>query len=96
MDQLTRRLQPNVFDFEGLVLTANILCAFGFAVLAGLLARHSIPAMIAAFIPWPANRLVVEFVFRQNFMTPLRMTQPVTNGGYGISPRPLSCTARIG
>src|SRR6202042_3668273 len=45
MDQLTGRLQHNIFDYEGLVPTAYILSAFGFAVLAGLLIRRSIPAM---------------------------------------------------
>ena len=71
MDQLTGHLQHNIYDFEGLVPTAYILCAFGFAVLAGLLLRRSIPAMIAAFIPWLTIRLVVEFVFRPHFMNPL-------------------------
>ena len=71
MDRLTGHLMHNIYDFEGLVLTAYILCAFGFAVLAGLLIRRSIPAMIAAFIPWLAIRLVVEFVFRPHFMAPL-------------------------
>jgi ABC-type transport system involved in multi-copper enzyme maturation permease subunit len=71
MDQLTGHLQHNVYDFEGLVPTAYILCAFGFAVLAGLLIRRSIPAMIAAFILWLTVRLVIEFVFRPHFMTPL-------------------------
>ncbi|HTW01062.1 MAG TPA: hypothetical protein VMF87_12255 [Streptosporangiaceae bacterium] len=71
MDQLTGRLQNNVFDFEGLVPTAYILCAFGFAVLAGLLIRRSIPAMIAAFVPWLAIRLVIEFDFRARFLAPL-------------------------
>jgi ABC-type transport system involved in multi-copper enzyme maturation permease subunit len=71
MDQLTGHLQHNIFDYEGLVPTAYILCAFGFAVLAGLLLRRSIPAMVAAFIPWLAIRLVVEFVFRPHFMTPV-------------------------
>src|SRR5580698_1521400 len=71
MDRLTGHLQHNIFDFEGLVPTAYILCAFGFAVLAGLLIRRSIPAMVAAFIPWLAIRLVIEFVFRDHFLTPL-------------------------
>ncbi len=37
MDRLTGHFLHNIYDFEGLVLTAYILCAFGFAVLAGLL-----------------------------------------------------------
>ncbi len=101
MDRLTGHLQHNIFDFEGLVPTAYILCAFGFAVLAGLLIRRSIPAMIAAFIPWLVIRLVVEFVFRPHFMTPLTMAHtqlncaPPNQCGYGISSVP-QITGHIG
>jgi hypothetical protein len=49
MDCLTGHLEHHVYDFGGLVLTACILCAFGFAVPTGLL-RRSLPAMVAAFI----------------------------------------------
>jgi len=98
MDQLTGHLQHNIFDYEGLVPTAYILCAFGFAVLAGLLIRRSIPAMVAAFIPWLAIRLVIEFVFRPHFMTPLT-TQgtctPTAPCGTGISSVP-QATGHIG
>jgi ABC-type transport system involved in multi-copper enzyme maturation permease subunit len=98
MDQLTGHLQHNIYDFEGLVPTAYILCAFGFAVLAGLLIRRSIPAMIAAFIPWLTIRLVVEFVFRPHFMNPLtiQVTCPPTNAcSTGISSVP-QATGHIG
>jgi ABC-type transport system involved in multi-copper enzyme maturation permease subunit len=97
MDQLTGRLQHNIFDFEGLVLTAYILCAFGFAVLAGLLLRRSIPAMVAAFIPWLAIRLVVEFLLRPHFLAPVTGPAHCTaNGcgdGLGFVPQ---ATGRIG
>jgi len=96
MDRLTGHLQHNIFDFEGLVLTAYILCAFGFAVLAGLLLRRSIPAMVAAFIPWLAIRLVIEFVFRDHFLAPLTTTANCTQGcgeGIGFVPQ---ATGRIG
>jgi ABC-type transport system involved in multi-copper enzyme maturation permease subunit len=98
MDRLTGHLQHNIFDFEGLVPTAYILCAFAFAVLAGLLLRRSIPAMIAAFIPWLTIRLVVEFVFRPHFMTPLmiQVNCPPTNAcSTGISSVP-QATGHIG
>jgi hypothetical protein len=78
MDRLTGHFLHNIYDFEGLVLTAYILCAFGFAVLAGLLVRRSIPAMIAAFIPWLAIRLVVEFLLRPNFQAPLTFRETCT------------------
>ena len=58
------------FDHEGLVRAAYILCAFGFALLAGLLIRRSIPAN--RFHPVAGHRLVVEFVFRPHFTTPRR------------------------
>jgi ABC-type transport system involved in multi-copper enzyme maturation permease subunit len=101
MDRLTGHLQHNIYDYEGLVPTAYILCAFGFAVLAGLLIRRSIPAMIAAFLPWLAFRLVVEFAFRPHFMTPLTMAwahvhcRPPNGCGWGISSTP-QITGHIG
>jgi ABC-type transport system involved in multi-copper enzyme maturation permease subunit len=100
MDQLTGHFQHNIYDFEGLVPTAYILCAFGFAVLAGLLIRRSIPAMIAAFLPWLAIRLVIEFLFRPHFLAPLSLTCGANNcsgnnGGYGISAIP-PATGHIG
>jgi ABC-type transport system involved in multi-copper enzyme maturation permease subunit len=103
MDRLTGHFLQNIYDYEGLVLTAYILCAFGFAVLAGLLIRRSIPAMIAAFIPWLAIRLVVEFQFRSHFMTPVTLIKNCPtgcngngqNGGMGISAIP-PATGHIG
>jgi hypothetical protein len=99
MDRITGHFRHNAFDYEGLVLTAYILCAFGLAVLAGLLIRRSIPAMVAAFIPWLAIRLVVEFVFRGHFMAPLTMKIPAIclkgfcGNGVGFTPQ---ATGRIG
>jgi ABC-type transport system involved in multi-copper enzyme maturation permease subunit len=93
MDRLTGHFINNAYDYEGFVLTAYILCAFGFAVLAGLLIRRSIPAMVAAFIPWLAIRLVVEYVLRPHFHAPLTFlkscapSQPCFGGiGLGFIP----------
>ena len=100
MDRITGRFLPNIYDFEGLVLTAYILAAFGFAVLAGLLIRRSIPAMVAAFIPWLAIRLVIEFLLRPHFEAPLvfRQVCPQNSacfGGVGLGFLP-SVTGHIG
>jgi len=65
--------------------------------------------MIAAFIPWLAIRLVVEFMFRSHFMAPLTLIQTCaagaasvggcngggSNGGMGISAIP-PATGHIG
>jgi hypothetical protein len=100
MDRLTGRFLHNIYDFEGLVPTAYILCAFGFAVLAGLLLRRSIPAMVAAFVPWLAIRLVVEFLLRQHFEAPLTYVQVCKpngpcSGGSGLGTVP-PVTSHIG
>src|ERR1700691_6586937 len=103
MDRLTGHLQHNIYDFEGLVPSAYILCAFGFAVLAGLLIRRSIPAMIAAFIPWLAIPLAVENLLRSPLVAPVTLVQnwgglcieSGQNGGTGISAIP-PATGRIG
>ena len=103
MDRLTGHLLPNIYDYEGLVLTAYILCAFGFGVLAGLLIRRSIPAMITAFIPWLAIRIVIENLLRSHLMAPVTLVQNCgglciesgQNGGTGISAIP-PATGRIG
>ncbi len=100
MDRLTGHFLHNIYDFEGPVLTAYILAAFGFAVLAGLQVRRSIPAMVAAFIPWLASRLVVEFLLRPHFQAPATLRQSCVGcrGGFvgnGISAIP-PATGHIG
>ena len=80
MDRLTGHFINNVYDFEGLALTSYILLAFGLAVLAGLLIRRSIPAMVAALIAWLAVRLTVEYLLRPRFQAPLTHTQSCARG----------------
>jgi hypothetical protein len=80
MDRLTGHFINNVYDFEGLALTAYILLAFGLAVLAGLLIRRSIPAMVAALVAWLAVRLTVEYLLRPRFQAPLTLTQSCAHG----------------
>jgi ABC-type transport system involved in multi-copper enzyme maturation permease subunit len=80
MDRLTGHFVHNAYDYEGLVFTAYILFAFGLAVLAGALLRRSIPALLAALVPWVAARIVVEFVLRPHFMAPLTYRQACSHG----------------
>jgi ABC-type transport system involved in multi-copper enzyme maturation permease subunit len=87
MDRLTGHFVHNAYDYEGLVLTAYILFAFALAVLAGQLLRRSIPAMLAALVPWVAVRIFVEFALRGHFMAPLVFAQkcPCSSNGPGNS-----------
>jgi ABC-type transport system involved in multi-copper enzyme maturation permease subunit len=80
MDRLTGHFVHNAYDYEGLVLTAYILFAFGLAVLFGQLLGRAIPAMLAALVPWVAVRLVVEFLLRPHFMAPLTYKLTCTHG----------------
>jgi hypothetical protein len=59
LDRVTSRLQPGPPTPEGLTFTASLLCAFGLAVLAGLLLRNVIGAMVAAYIAWEVPATVV-------------------------------------
>jgi len=91
MDRLTGHFINNVYDFEGLALTAYVLLAFGLAVLAGLLMRRSIPAIVAALITWLAVRLAVEYLLRPHFQAPLTLRQSCVHGcslGVGVTSAP--------
>jgi hypothetical protein len=52
LDQVGVRLQSPPFNFEGVQLPCELLCAFGLALLAGLLLRNTIGAMVAAYLAW--------------------------------------------
>jgi hypothetical protein len=59
LDRVSSRLQPGPGTGEGLTFTASLLCAFGLAVLAGLLFRNTIGAMVAAYVAWEIPTTVV-------------------------------------
>ncbi len=52
LDRVSIRLQPPPFNFEGISLVCALLCAFGLALLAGLLLRNTIGAMVAGYFAW--------------------------------------------
>ena len=62
LDRVATRLQPPPFNFEGLALTSSLVCAFGLAVLAGLLLRNTIGAMVAAYVAWEVPSAVVTLL----------------------------------
>jgi hypothetical protein len=52
LDQVSVRTLPPQFVAEGVALTCSLLCAFGLALLAGLLLRNTIGAMVAGYFAW--------------------------------------------
>jgi hypothetical protein len=71
--QVTSRLQPVPFNGDGLTFTASLLCAFGLAVLAGLLLRNTIAAIVVAYIAWEIPTTVVALM-----SGPIRIPAPST------------------
>ncbi len=62
LDRISIRLQPPPFNFEGLSLTCSLLCGFALAVLAGLLLRNTIAAMVVGYLAWEVPFLVVTLL----------------------------------
>jgi hypothetical protein len=53
LDQVSGELQvPFGFYGQGVVFTGSLLCSFGLGVLAGLLLRNTIGAMVVTYIAW--------------------------------------------
>ena len=91
LDRVTSRLQPVPFNGEGLTFTTSLLCAFGLAVLAGLLLRNTIGAMVAAYIAWEIPSAVVLLMNGPiHIPAPATMRIPCRAGcpGAGISSVP--------
>jgi hypothetical protein len=92
LDQVSSRLQFGPSNTEGLTFTASLLCAFGLAVLAGLLLRNTIGAMVAAYIGWEIPSAVVLLVLNgpSHFPAPATMRIPCRDGcpGAGVGSVP--------
>jgi hypothetical protein len=71
MDQVSGRFTPGAFDLEGLSLTGYTIFAFALAVLAGLLWRRTVPAIVTAFLAFLAIRMPVEYWLRQYYQAPV-------------------------
>jgi hypothetical protein len=61
LDEVSVRAQPPL-NVEGLFLTCSLLCAFSLGVLAGLLLRNSIGAMVVAYIAWEVPFVVTTLL----------------------------------
>jgi hypothetical protein len=63
LDEVSIRLTPPPFNLEGIWLPCALLCGFGLALLAGLLLRNTIGAMVAGYfateIPFLITTLAV-------------------------------------
>jgi len=85
LDRVSIRLQAPLFNIEGLSLTCSLLCAFGLAVLAGLLLRNTIAAMVVGYIAWEAPTLVVTLLSGPLNVLTSTMSIPCRDGCPGAS-----------
>jgi hypothetical protein len=84
LNQVTSRLGPGLSSPEGLTFTASLLCAFGLAVLAGLLLRNVIGAMVAAYIAWEVPTTVTLLMSGPiHVLPPATMRIPCRAGCHG-------------
>jgi ABC-type transport system involved in multi-copper enzyme maturation permease subunit len=84
LDRVSIRLQPPPFNFEGIQLPCELLCGFSLALLAGLLLRNTIGAMVAAYFAWE-----VPFVAGTLLTGPIHVLTTTTSIGCDGS----ACTA---
>ena len=86
LDRVASRVGPAGFDAEGLTFTASLLCSFGLAVLAGLLLRNVIAALVAAYIAWEIPTTLVVLLNGPIHLPPAAtMRVPCRDGCPGAS-----------
>ncbi|MFC4913491.1 hypothetical protein [Actinomadura gamaensis] len=91
VDDVSGRFAPGAFDLEGLSLIGYTLYAFALGVLAGLLLRRTVPAIVVAFAGFMAVRMPVEFWLRQRYQAPVsRLSAPTLHQTVGPSAVPVT------
>jgi hypothetical protein len=64
-------LSPGLFDLRGVAFAAWTLAAFAIGVLAGMLIRRIVPAIVATLAAYAALALLAANVLRQHYLAPL-------------------------
>jgi hypothetical protein len=73
-DPVSGRLEPSVFDLEGVVPVAYVLFAVALVVAIGALTRRTALAVAGGFVAFLAIRLAVMIWLRPHYLAPLRAT----------------------
>ena len=86
LEHLHGRMDPGIFDFEGIVPFAYILFALGVTLAVGAVSRRTVPAVIVGFVAYVACRvLLVEGWLRQRYVAPLTSTSRADHLGLALS-----------
>jgi hypothetical protein len=76
LDRVSGRMDPNVFDFEGIVPYAYALFALALAVVVGILTRRAVTAGGITLVVYFALRVSFQNWLREDFITPVRKVWP--------------------
>jgi hypothetical protein len=76
LDRLNGRMEPNVFDFEGIVPYAYTLFALTLVLALGLVTRRAVTAGGIALITYFAIRVGLQTWVRKDYFTPIRKVWP--------------------
>lgn len=82
-DHLASRLNPNQFEFEGIVPTAYTLFAAAICLATGSLLRRAIPAIGITLVAYVALRATIGGFLRYRFLAPVTKHVSFNSGGPG-------------
>ena len=76
LDHVNGRMEPNVFDFEGIVPYAYTLFALALVLVVGVLTRRAVTAGGIGLISYFALRVGLQNWGRKNYIAPVRKVWP--------------------
>jgi hypothetical protein len=77
LDHVNGRMEPNVFDFEGIVPYAYTLFAVGLVIALGLITRRAVTAGGVALVAYFALRVGLQTWVRKDYFAPIRKIWPI-------------------
>ena len=77
----TERLAPTVFSITGVAVVGWALLAFSVGVLAGLLTRRVVPALLATLAIWTGMTFLVSDLRKYHYLAPLGTSNPHAPAG---------------
>ena len=78
---------PGLFDLRGVAFAAWTLAAFAIGVLAGMLIRRVVPAIVATLVVYTGLAFAAGGFLRQHYLAPL-VTSNLNVPAFGVDPQP--------
>ena len=81
LDRVNGRMEPNVFDFEGIVPYAYVLFALALVLAVGVVTRRAVTAAAVGLIAYFGLRIGLQTWVRKDYVSPVRHVWPVGTPG---------------